>query len=466
MLVNLVGNAMKFTRVRRGRRSTSSLADDGDRDRHRPRLRRPRHRHRHRRAKQARVFDAFAQADAGVARSFGGTGLGLAISGRLVALMGGTIALTSREGHGSIFTFTIAAARRRRADGVEARPAGAGRRHAGPARAGRRRQRHQPPHPRRDAAPVGLRADARRRTARRRSPRSTRRAAGREPFDLLLVDVHMPGIDGFTLLERARGAPRPRRRRRGDADVRSPARRSRSLPRAAGRGAPDQAGPPGAAAPGRRRGHRPARRRGRRAGRRGRPSPPPPARDRLRVLVAEDNAVNQQLARRDADAPAATTSCSPRDGAEAVAEWATGGFDVVFMDVQMPEMDGFDATRAIRRARGRHRRPRADRRDDRARHAGRSRALPRRRHGRLRHQADLARRARPRPRVDPGPPGRSAPSHPRHSPGLARASAPAFSRPRPAHAWPIPAGPRYAGLRPAEARARPDVLGAADSMAP
>ena len=78
-------------------------------------------------SKQARVFNAFEQADAGVARSFGGTGLGLAISGRLVSLMGGTIALTSREGHGSVFTFTIAAGRAvAPADSVEARPAGSG----------------------------------------------------------------------------------------------------------------------------------------------------------------------------------------------------------------------------------------------------------------------------------------------------------------------------------------------------
>jgi CheY-like chemotaxis protein len=70
---------------------------------------------------------------------------------------------------------------------------------------------------------------------------------------------------------------------------------------------------------------------------------------RLRVLVAEDNAVNQRLAtamfnRLGHEAVIAS------DGAEAVAAVANGHFDVVFMDVQMPTMSGFDATTAIRAA--------------------------------------------------------------------------------------------------------------------
>ena len=203
ILVNTVGNAMKFTPageiaidvVARGDATAAgvvlafAIRDTGIGIAE---------------SKQARVFNAFEQADAGVARSFGGTGLGLAISGRLVSLMGGAIALTSREGHGSIFTFTIPAGLAPGvADSGEARP----------------------------AWPVGVSAGQRvlivddNDTNRRILDETLRlwgfvptlaadaqaaldaldaARAGREPFDLLLVDVHMPGIDGFTLLELAR----------------------------------------------------------------------------------------------------------------------------------------------------------------------------------------------------------------------------------------------------------------------
>ena len=98
----------------------------------------------------------------------------------------------------------------------------------------------------------------------------------------------------------------------------------------------------------------------------------------LHILVAEDNAVNRKLV---------TTLLQKRghavraveNGREAVDGHRRAGarrFDLVLMDVQMPEMGGFEATEAIRAARTRERPARADRRADRARHAGRSRALP------------------------------------------------------------------------------------------
>jgi CheY-like chemotaxis protein len=71
----------------------------------------------------------------------------------------------------------------------------------------------------------------------------------------------------------------------------------------------------------------------------------------LRVLVAEDNPTNQRVAAL----MLSKIGCAVQvvgNGAEAVRAWRTGAFDLILMDCQMPEMDGFDATRAIRAAEG------------------------------------------------------------------------------------------------------------------
>ena len=68
--------------------------------------------------------------------------------------------------------------------------------------------------------------------------------------------------------------------------------------------------------------------------------------DCLRVLVAEDNAVNQKLAWAMLTR-LGHTSVLVSDGREAIAEWGTGSYDVIFTDVQMPDSDGLDATRDI-----------------------------------------------------------------------------------------------------------------------
>jgi CheY-like chemotaxis protein len=71
------------------------------------------------------------------------------------------------------------------------------------------------------------------------------------------------------------------------------------------------------------------------------------ARRQLRILVAEDNGVNQVLAKRLLEQRGHTVAVV-NNGVEALAQLQTAAFDVVLMDVQMPEMDGFEATHAIR----------------------------------------------------------------------------------------------------------------------
>ena len=112
----------------------------------------------------------------------------------------------------------------------------------------------------------------------------------------------------------------------------------------------------------------------------------PPPMQPLRLLLAEDNIINQKLMRRLLE-KAGHEVTLVRTGRAALDALGQSSFDMVLMDVQMPEMDGFEATAAIRAERAEHRRAHPAHRDHRARDARRSRALPERRIRRLRVEA-------------------------------------------------------------------------------
>jgi PAS domain S-box-containing protein len=290
--------------------------------------------------KLATVFQPFEQADRSTTRRYGGTGLGLAISAQLVALMGGRIGVRSTEGQGSTFSFT---ARLPPPDRPPSTP--------------------EFPRPARLAGLPVLAVDDNltnrrileevltnwqmRPTVCASAPEAfaeARRAhAAGEAYPLVLLDAHMPDVDGFMLARQFQQAPElgavlvmltsagqvedvVHCRDLGiEAYLLKPIKQSDLL--ATLLGALD--------AP--RRQARPAA-----------PEPAPAPGRPLRVLLAEDNVVNQKLGLRLLQKRGHAVVVAG-NGREAIEALEREPFDLVLMDLQMPEMDGLEATALIRR---------------------------------------------------------------------------------------------------------------------
>ncbi|MGH9669335.1 MAG: response regulator [Terriglobales bacterium] len=287
--------------------------------------------------KQQVIFDAFAQADSSTTRRYGGTGLGLAIASQIVTLMDGRIWVESQEGRGSTFHFTACFGLAEAEPAAMTEPASLhnlpvlvvddNATNRGILEEVLNRWQMKPALVESGAAALEALAEAR---------------ARKQPFALALLDGHMPEMDGFMLAERIRkerGLKQTKLILLTSAGRPEDAARSRKLGVSAFLTKPVKQSDLMDAiltAFGEREPLRPVKLRApRRAGR------------RLHILVAEDNAVNQRLVRRLLEKQGHRVAVAS-NGREAVAEARRHRFDLILMDVQMPEMGGFEATAAIR----------------------------------------------------------------------------------------------------------------------
>jgi PAS domain S-box-containing protein len=301
--------------------------------------------------KQQQIFEAFSQADNSTTRKYGGTGLGLTISCRLVEMMGGQMWVQSQAGMGSTFHFTA---------------------QFGTHQTAKVHEITLDPTTLRNITTLVVDDNATNRRILEETlaqwqmqpvsadgggaalAQMTQAVIGGQPFPLVLVDAMMPEMDGFALVERIKQNPDlakatimmlssadrqvdiARCRELGIAAyLTKPIKQSELLEaiiRVLGGVAEDPAVKLAPQSAGNLELH------------------PVPARS-LHILLAEDNAVNKQLAVSLLRKWGHRVSVAS-DGKEALAMAASNRFDLILMDVQMPEMGGLEATTLIRQQPG------------------------------------------------------------------------------------------------------------------
>ena len=292
------------------------------------------------------IFEPFSQVDASTTRRYGGTGLGLTISARLVEMMGGRIWVESTVGRGSTFHFTVRFGLQKGLP-VLMVPEEPGflqelsvlvvddnATNRGILAQMLKKWRMRPVTAENAVTALRMMAEARR---------------SGDPFRLLLLDVNMPGMNGFELIERINKSEEKSGAtimmltavgQRGDAArcrelgisayLTKPIGQSSLLDailNVLGKTLPESARAPLVTVHSLREKQRP-----------------------LRILLAEDNTVNQRVATRmlEKRGHSVTVAANGREAVAALRGPERGSFELVLMDVQMPEMDGFEATALIR----------------------------------------------------------------------------------------------------------------------
>lgn len=293
------------------------------------------------------LFDKFTQADASTTRKFGGSGLGLSISKQLVGLMGGTIGVTSVDGQGSTFWFELPLPVVRPKTPPPHTPA---------ALSGTRVLVVDDTSANRlvfvkQLAHMGMLVDSV--CNAREAMEAMQQASDRsEPYSIALVDHQMPEEDGHALAQRIRNTPdisgtrlvlssslaakgdTARARDKGfNGYLAKPVRESdlRDVITAT------LSQPPGDQTLVTKYSVRESQVE----------APPVEIDLRAKILLVEDNPVNQKLAKRILEKAGCTVAVAA-DGAEAVEMYSQTSYDLVFMDCQMPVLDGYEATRQIR----------------------------------------------------------------------------------------------------------------------
>jgi CheY-like chemotaxis protein/HPt (histidine-containing phosphotransfer) domain-containing protein len=300
-------------------------------------------------ARVADLFEPFSQADSSTTRRFGGTGLGLTISKQLVELMGGDIGADGTPGEGSTFWFCVPIVRRpgstRTSDRLDAVGDMQGTRMLIVDDNATNRE-VMTGHARIWALRADTAADAQEALAMMR-----RAGDDHDPYRIAVVDLHMPGMDGIELARTIKAEDALRETAlimlssSGDVlggdvaslfatHIRKPVRRARlhqAISRALRSPSAPDAQPDGELS--------------------ANVAPQPIRAQGARLLVAEDNAVNQMVVARMLEKHGFRPVVVP-DGQKALEALTAEHFDAVLMDCHMPEMDGYEATRRLRRREG------------------------------------------------------------------------------------------------------------------